>query len=70
MSDNNDFIAEIDGDQQSLSLDQVVDALQKAIESNAYESFVDNLGDGESIVIDGTINMVVLTEELNKVLSE
>lgn len=51
-----------------LTLDQVMDSLTKAIESNTHPTFTDNLGDGESIVIDGTINLVVLTEELNQCL--
>lgn len=52
----------------SLTVEQVADAMKVAIESNLHPSYVDNLGDGESIIIDGTVNLVVLTEELNKEL--
>jgi hypothetical protein len=53
-----------------LEVEQVANALNTAIESNTSFTFVDNLGDGESIVIDGTINIAVLTEELNKILAD
>ncbi|QDP54389.1 MAG: hypothetical protein Unbinned4120contig1000_41 [Prokaryotic dsDNA virus sp.] len=49
-----------------LTLENVCAALETAIKSNTSDTFVDNLGDTESIVIDGTINLVVLQEELNK----
>lgn len=49
-----------------LTIERIADAMQKAIESNTHPSYVDNLGDGESIIIDGTVNLAVLAEELRR----